>query len=284
MTAEQDRPAAARRVTVRSVQLMKARGEPIPMVTAYDFTAATLADAAGIPLILVGDSLGNVILGHDSTIPVTVDDVVRHTAAVVRGAAHALVIADMPFMSYHIDAQSALANAGRLLQEGGAHAVKLEGGKPVAPVVRRMSDAGIAVMGHIGLTPQSVHRLGGYRVQGRDERTAAALVEDALALEDAGAFAVVLELVPSELAAEITHRLQVPTIGIGAGPHCSGQVQVLHDILGLLPGRKLKHTRRYAELAPVIRDALARYAADVRSGTFPSESESFAAVPPVNGQ
>jgi 3-methyl-2-oxobutanoate hydroxymethyltransferase len=261
-------------MTTHRVQAMKDRGERIPVVTAYDVTQARLADAAGIQVILVGDSLGQVMLGYDSTIPVTVEDMVRHTAAVVRGAPRALVIADMPFMSYQVDAETALRNAGRLLQEGGAQAVKTEGGRPVANIVRRMSEAGIAVMGHIGLTPQSVYRLGGYRVQGRDKGAAEALVEDALALQEAGAFAVVLELIPAELAARITGRLHIPTIGIGAGPHCSGQVQVLHDILGL-HDFKPRHSRRYAELAPAVLGALGRYAQDVREGRFPTEAESF---------
>jgi 3-methyl-2-oxobutanoate hydroxymethyltransferase len=264
-----------RRVTTHRIQQMRDRGEPIPMVTAYDFTSARLADAAGMPMVLVGDSLGQVILGFDSTIPVTVDDMVRHTAAVVRGTSRALVVADMPFMSYQVDAETALRNAGRLLQEGGAQAVKLEGGKPVVGIVRRMADAGIAVMGHIGLTPQSLHKLGGYRVQGRDERAAGALIEDAVAVQDAGAFAIVLELIPAELAEKVTARLHIPTIGIGAGPHCSGQVQVWHDLLGLVPDFKPRHARRYAEVAPIIQQALERYAADVRGGTFPTAEESF---------
>ncbi len=263
-----------RRVTTHRIQAMKDRGEPVPMLTAYDFTSAKLAEAAGIPMILVGDSMGQVILGFDSTIPVTVDDMVRASASVVRGAPKALIVADMPFMSYQVDAETALRNAGRLLQEGGAQAVKLEGGKPVAEIVRRMSEAGIAVMGHIGLTPQSVHRLGGYRVHGRDRQAPEALVDDALAIQDAGAFTIVLELIPVELAKQITERLHIPTIGIGAGPHCSGQVQVLHDILGLHEF-KPKHTRRYADLAPVIQDALIRYAQDVREGRFPADAESF---------
>ncbi len=267
-------PERVRRVTTHRVQQMKDRGELIPMVTAYDYTSARLADAAGIPLVLVGDSLGQVVLGFDSTVPVTVDDMVRHTAAVVRGTQRALIVADMPFMSYQVDAESAICNAGRLLQEGGAQAVKVEGGKPVAHIVRRMSDAGIAVMGHIGLTPQSIHRLGGHRVQGRDTRAANALLEDAHAIEEAGAFAIVLELIPAELAATITDRQHIPTIGIGAGPRCSGQVQVFHDLLGL-SDRKLRHARRYADLAPVVRSALEQYASEVRGGQFPTDAESF---------
>ncbi|MSQ08009.1 MAG: 3-methyl-2-oxobutanoate hydroxymethyltransferase [Dehalococcoidia bacterium] len=272
--AAKQAPEKPRRMTTHRIRAMKDRGEPIPMLTAYDFTAAKLAEAAGIPMILVGDSMGQVVLGYDSTIPVTVDDMVRASASVVRGAPKALIVADMPFMSYQVDAETALRNAGRLLQEGGAQAVKLEGGKPVAGIVGRLSEAGIAVMGHIGLTPQSVHSLGGYRVQGRDSRSADALIGDALAIQDAGAFALVLELIPAELAKRITERLHIPTIGIGAGRHCSGQVQVLHDVLGLHEF-KPRHTRRYADLAPVIHDALSRYAQDVREGRFPADAESF---------
>ena len=266
------------RVTTHELKAMKARGEPIPMVTAYDATAALIVDRAGIPAILVGDSLGQAVLGYDTTIPVGIDDMVRATAAVVRGSEKALVVGDMPFMTYHVqDIPAALRNAARLLQEGGAQAVKLEGGRTVAPVVKALTDAGVAVMGHIGLTPQSLHQLGGYRVQGRSEAAAAALLEDALALQEAGVFAIVLELVPTEVAEGISQRLDVPTIGIGAGPHCDGQIQVIHDVLGMLPDFKPRHARRYAELASVMLDALGRYASDVREGRFPSEAESFPA-------
>ena len=263
------------RITTHRVKAMKARGERIAMVTAYDYTQARIVESAGIPVILVGDSLGNVVLGFDSTIPVTVDDMVRHTAAVVRGAATPLIVTDMPFMSYQVDAETALRNAGRLLQEGGAQAVKLEGGKPIAPIIRRLVEAGVAVMGHVGLTPQSVHQLGGYRVQGKGERAAGQLIEDAVAVEEAGAFAIVLELIPVELAAEITKRLSIPTIGIGAGVHTDGQVQVLHDMLGLVQDFKPRHAGSYANLAPIIEDALKRYADDVRSGEFPTPANSF---------
>lgn len=263
------------RITTHKIQAMKARGERIPMVTAYDYTQARIVEAAGIPIILVGDSLGNVVLGYDSTIPVTVDDMVRHCAAVVRGTQKSLVVVDMPFMSYQVDAETALRNAGRLLQEGGAQAVKLEGGKPVAPIIRRLVDAGIAVMGHIGLTPQSVHQLGGYRVQGKTSRAAGELIEDALAVQNAGAFAIVLELIPVELAAEITRRLDIPTIGIGAGIYTDGQVQVLYDMLGLLLDFKPKHAGTYANLGETAVEALERYAADVQSGSFPTAANSF---------
>ena len=262
-------------ITIRKLAEMKRAGAKIPMVTAYDYTAARIADAAGIPILLVGDSLGMVVLGHDSTIPVTMDDMVRHTQMVRRGAAQALVVADLPFMAYQVDASDALRNAGRLLQDGGAHTVKLEGGVAVAGSVRRIVDAGIPVMGHIGLTPQSVHALGGYRVQGRTKATAQRLLDDARALQDAGAYAIVLECVPAPLARLITQRLDIPTIGIGAGPDCDGQVQVFHDMLGLFADFVPKHTRRYANLADDIGAAFRQYAADVRSGAFPSTAESF---------
>ena len=262
-------------ITIRKLAEMKRAGAKIPMVTAYDYTAARIADAAGIPILLVGDSLGMVVLGHDSTIPVTMDDMVRHTQMVRRGAAQALVVADLPFMAYQVDASDALRNAGRLLQDGDAHTVKLEGGVAVAGSVRRIVDAGIPVMGHIGLTPQSVHALGGYRVQGRTKATAQRLLDDARALQDAGAYAIVLECVPAPLARLITQRLDIPTIGIGAGPDCDGQVQVFHDMLGLFADFVPKHTRRYANLADDIGAAFRQYAADVRSGAFPSAAESF---------
>jgi 3-methyl-2-oxobutanoate hydroxymethyltransferase len=264
-----------RRITTHKIQQMKRRGEPIPMVTAYDYTAARIVDASGIPMILVGDSMGHVVLGHDSTIPVTVDDIVNASAAVVRGTTRPLIVADMPFLSYQIDAETALRNAARLIQEGGAQAVKLEGGKSVAPIVRRLADAGLAVMGHIGLTPQHVNRLGGYRVQGKSEFAANQIIEDAMALQEAGAFAIVLELIPVELAKKITETLDIPTIGIGAGVHCDGQVQVFHDMLGLDPDFRPRHSGNYADLAPIIKDALVRYSDEVRDGTFPTDDQSF---------
>ncbi len=245
------------------------------MVTAYDYTAARIADAAGIPIILVGDSLGMVVLGYDSTIPVTMDDMVRHTRMVSRGSSNALIVADLPFMAYQVDSNEAMRNAGRLMQDGGAHTVKMEGGVAIADTVRRIVDAGVPVMGHIGLTPQSVNALGGYRVQGRTRATARRLLDDAVAVQDAGAYAVVLECVPSQLAKVITERLSIPTIGIGAGPDCDGQVQVFHDMLGLFPDFLPKHARRYATLSDDIAGAFRRYAEDVRSGDFPAEAESF---------
>ena len=261
--------------TIRKLAQMKRDREKIPMVTAYDYTAARIADAAGIPIVLVGDSLGMVVLGYDSTIPVTMDDMVRHTRMVSRGASDALIVADLPFMAYQVDANEAMRNAGRLMQEGGAHTVKMEGGVAIADTVRRIVDAGAPVMGHIGLTPQSVNALGGYRVQGRTRATARRLLDDAVALQDAGAYSVVLECVPSPLARVITERLSIPTIGIGAGPDCDGQVQVFHDMLGLFSDFLPKHARRYATLADDIAAAFRQYADDVRAGDFPAESESF---------
>jgi 3-methyl-2-oxobutanoate hydroxymethyltransferase len=263
------------RVTIREIARMKAKGEKIPMVTAYDYTAARLADAADIPILLVGDSLGMVVLGYDSTIPVTMDDMIHHAKMVVRGSEKALVVADLPFMSYQIDQSQALTNAARLLQEGGAHTVKLEGGESVADTVHRMVQCGIPVMGHIGLTPQSVNAFGGYRVRGRQRQEAVQLMKDAKALEDAGAYAVVLELVPTPLAGLISQRLKIPTIGIGAGPQCDGQVQVLHDMLGMFTDFVPKHAKRFAEVGQSITDALGQYAREVREGTFPTEKESF---------
>lgn len=265
----------AQKVTVRDIAAMKARGEKIPVVTAYDYTAAKLAEEAGIRVLLVGDSLGMVVLGYDSTIPVTMSDMVHHIRAVARGAQRSLIIGDLPFMSYQESASQALRNASRLVQEGGAHSVKLEGGENVAETVSWIVQWGIPVMGHIGLTPQSVNRFGGYRVQGKKKGEAAQLVRDAVALEEAGVFSIVLELVPSALARAITERLSIPTIGIGAGPHCDGQVQVLHDMLGLYTDFVPKHARQYAHLAEAISGAIGHYAADVRDGSFPSGKESF---------
>jgi len=263
------------RVSIRDIAQMKAKGEKIPMVTTYDYTSARLADAAEIPIILVGDSLGMVVLGYDSTIPVTMEDMIHHVKMVARGAQQALVVADMPFMSYQVDQAQALINSARLLQEGGAQTVKLEGGESVAGTVHRIVECGIPVMGHIGLTPQSVNGFGGYRVQGRLRQEAVQLLKDAKALEDAGAYAVVLELVPTALAHLISQRLTIPTIGIGAGPGCDGQVQVLHDMLGLFTDFVPKHAKRYANLGEDIKEAFVRYVKEVRAGEFPTERESF---------
>ena len=263
------------KITVRDIAHMKTKGEKIPMVTAYDYTAARLADQAGIPLLLVGDSLGMVVLGYDSTIQVTMEDVLHHLKAVVRGANNAMVVADLPFMTYQISTEQALTNSARLIQEGGANSVKLEGGERMAATVERIVQCGIPVMGHIGLTPQSINALGGYRVQGRGRRDAARLLQDAQALQEAGAYAVVLELVPTQLAGLISQRLSIPTIGIGAGPECDGQVQVLHDMLGLFTEFVPKHAKQYAKLGESMQEALARYAREVGEGTFPTQKESF---------
>jgi 3-methyl-2-oxobutanoate hydroxymethyltransferase len=260
------------RTTIIEVQKLRERGERIPMVTAYDYTSAQIADRAGVPLILVGDSLGMVVLGHGSTVPVTLDEMLHHIRAVVRGSQRALVIGDLPFLTY-TSAEQAIHSAGRIMQEAGAQAVKLEGGVAVAPTVARLVGLGIPVMGHIGFTPQSVNQIG-TRVQGRAAVDAARLIADALALEAAGAFGIVLELVPAPLARAITARLRIPTIGIGAGAECSGQVQVWHDILGLYTDFLPRHAKRYLNLAELIGEAVASYAAEVREGSFPTAAQS----------
>jgi len=263
------------RVTVSQIRDMKLKGEKIAMLTAYDYVTAKLVDESGIPLILVGDSLGMVVLGYESTIPVTMEEMIHHTKAVVRGAKNALVIGDMPFMTYHLSVSDALRNAARFIQEGGAQAVKLEGGEVVAETVRRIVQCGIPVMGHIGLTPQSVHQLGGFKVQGKSAEAAKKLLKDAKSLEEAGAFAVVLESVPAPLSKIITERLTVPTIGIGAGINCDGQVQVISDILGAFTDFVPRHAKRYAALAETIRNVATSYAAEVKSGAFPTEHQSY---------
>ena len=263
------------RLTIRHVQEMKRRGERIAMLTAYDYTSARLAEAAGISLLLVGDSLGMVMLGYDSTVPVTLEAVMHHARAVVRGTTKALVVGDLPFMTYTISPEQALQNAARLMQEGGVQAVKLEGGQHIAPTVQRLTTCGIPVMGHIGLTPQAVHQLAGYRVQGRSSEAAQHLIRDAQALQEAGAFSVVLELVPTALARVISQTVRIPTIGIGAGQACDGQVQVWHDVLGLFEDFVPKHTKQYATLGATIRAALSQYAEDVQQGRFPTAEHGF---------
>ncbi len=263
------------RVTIRDLSRMKRNGEKIPMITAYDYTSAQLVEQAGIPLILVGDSLGQVVLGYDSTVPVTMDEMVHHIKTVVRGTQRAHVVGDLPFLSYHADVPEAIRNAGRLLKEGGAQSVKLEGGRTQAQTVSRIVESGIPVMGHIGLTPQAVNQLGGYRVQGRSLKDAVRLMEDARALEEAGAYAIVLECVPAQLAQMITERVGVPTIGIGAGAGCDGQVQVFHDMMGLYQDFTPKHARQYAQLGQTIVEATRSYVQDVESEQFPGDSESF---------
>lgn len=262
------------RMTLKKIREAKVAGEKLSMVTAYDYPGAQMAEAAGVDLLLVGDSLGNVVLGYETTIPVDMDTMVHHTKAVTRGNKRALVVADMPFLSYHTSPEEAVKNAGRLLQEGGAQAVKLEGGAEVVPVIRRLIMAGIPVMGHLGFTPQSVHQLGGFLMQGKSAQAAKDLLDDAKALEAAGAFAVVLELVPAEVAAEITGRVAIPTIGIGSGAGCDGQVQVFHDILGLNASFTPRHAKRYAELHEIACRALAEYAAEVRAGIFPGPEQT----------
>jgi 3-methyl-2-oxobutanoate hydroxymethyltransferase len=265
-----------RRVTVRSLLEMKQRGERIVALTAYDYLFARLVDEADVDLILVGDSVGQVFAGHDSTLPVTLEDMIYHTRAVRRAVQHAMLVVDMPFMTFQVSPQETLRNAGRLLKETGAEAVKLEGGDEETAVhVELLVRAGIPVLGHIGLTPQSVHALGGYRVQGRDAVAAEKLKEQAGRLEGVGAFGIVLELVPAAVAAIITKLLAVPTIGIGAGPQVDGQILVLHDALGLNDGFRPKFLRRFAELASASRDGLAAYARAVRAGEYPGPDESF---------
>ncbi len=254
---------------------MKRRGDPIVVVTAYDHPTARLADAAGVEVLLVGDSLGTVVLGYETTLPVTMEDMLHHTRAVTRARTSALVVADMPFMSYQVSAEQAVLNAGRLIQEGGADAVKLEGGERVAEAVQRIVAIGIPVMGHLGLTPQSVLAFGGYKVQARGEADQERLLREAKQLEAAGCFAIVLEGIPQRLGATVTQELSIPTIGIGAGPHCDGQVLVSHDLLGLYLGRTPKFVRRYAELADATRDAFERFLGDVKARRFPSDQESY---------
>jgi 3-methyl-2-oxobutanoate hydroxymethyltransferase len=264
-----DRP-----VSISTFRARKTAGQRIVMVTAYDTPTARLVEQAGVDAVLVGDSVGMTVLGFDSTLPVTLDDMVRHTAAVARGATRALVVADMPFMSFQVSPEDALRNAGRLMADGGAGAVKLEGGAGVAETVRRIVGAGIPVMGHVGLTPQSVHQLGGYKVQAKEAAQAVRLLDDCRALEAAGAFAVVLECIPAELAALASGELEMPTIGIGAGAGCDGEIQVLHDILGLGGDFTPRHARRYAEVGDVIRDAVTAYVEDVRTREFPGEAQT----------
>ncbi len=263
------------RVTVSTFQQMKKKAQKIAVLTAYDFPTARFLDEAGVDCLLVGDSLGMVVLGYDNTLPVTMADMLHHTRAVARGTKRALVVADLPFMSYQASVEDALRNAGRLIQEGGAQAVKLEGGAEMAPTVQRLVQAGIPVMGHVGLTPQSVNAMGGYRVQGKTEAAARRLMEDAVALADAGAFAVVLEMVPQQVAQMVTERCPVPTIGIGAGAGCDGQVLVIHDLLGLYTGHVPKFVKRYADLAAEVQQAVGRYVAEVRDGSFPGPEHSF---------
>jgi 3-methyl-2-oxobutanoate hydroxymethyltransferase len=264
------------RVTITQIKEMKQKGEKIAMLTAYDYSTAKLIDEVGIPLILVGDSLGTVVLGYGSTIPVTMDEMLHHTKAVVRGTTKALVIGDMPFMSYQVSVEDALRNAARFLKEGGAQAVKLEGGEVMAETVKKIVSYGIPVMGHIGLTPQSINQLGGFRAVGKTPEAAVRVLNDAIALDEAGAFAIVLECVPEPLSKLITETVSVPTIGIGAGKYCDGQVLVINDMLGLFTDFVPKHTKQYARLFETIKKATSDYIAEVQAGTFPTAKQSYA--------
>ena len=263
------------RITINQIRDMKQKGEKITMLTAYDYSTAKIVDEVGIPLILVGDSLGMVVLGYESTIPVTMEDMLHHTKAVVRGTKHTMIVGDMPFMTYHISIDDALKNAARFIQEAGAQAIKLEGGVTVAEKVKRIVECGIPVMGHIGLTPQSIHQFGGFKVQGRTPEAAVKMLKDAQALEEAGAFAVVLETVPTPLATLITQKISIPTIGIGAGIGCDGQVQVINDILGSYTDFVPKHAKQDAKLADIMSSAITEYYNEVKAGTFPTAKQSF---------
>ena len=264
-----------RKMTVPEVRSMKEKGEKLVCLTAYDYCFARILDEAGIDLLLVGDSLGSVVQGHDSTLPVTVDDIIYHTRAVTRGRRRALVVSDMPFMTFQLGVDEAKRNAGRLVQEGGAESVKLEGGVTQAATIEALVKMGIPVMGHVGLTPQSVHQFGGYRIQGRGEADARAILDDAMAVEQSGAFAVVLEGIPVQLAREITQRVSIPTIGIGAGVHCDGQILVVHDMLGLFDDFTPKFVKQYADLKHTIGGAVQSYMEEVRTEAFPAEEHTF---------
>jgi len=264
-----------KKVTVNTLVEMKQNNEKITMLTAYDYITSGLIDELGVDIILVGDSLGMVVLGYDTTLPVTMDEMLHHTKAVVRGARRSMIIGDMPFMSYQLSATEAVYNAGRFLKEANAHGIKLEGGSEVAPIVSKIVEAGIPVMGHLGVTPQSVHQLGGYRVQGKETKAAKKMISDAKALEDAGVFAVVLEKIPAELAGRITEIIAVPTIGIGAGSYCDGQVLVTQDMLGMFEKFVPKFVKQYANLSGDIRAAIEKYIKEVKSGEFPGEEHSF---------
>jgi len=265
-----------KKVTIPALHAKKRRGEPITMITAYDYPGALAVDEAGVDLILVGDSLGMVVLGYDSTVPVTMDEMIIHTAAVKRGTQYAHLVGDMPFLSYQADVKDAIRNAGRFLKEGRADSVKLEGGAATAPIVKAIVEAGIAVMGHIGLTPQAVSKLGGYRVQGKTASAAQQLLEDALALQEAGAYALVLETTPGRVSEFVSQQLDIPTIGIGAGAGCDGQVLVFHDLLGYFDRFSPRHNKRYANIRPLIVDAVQQYVNEVHTRAFPAAENSFA--------
>ncbi|MBN1828595.1 MAG: 3-methyl-2-oxobutanoate hydroxymethyltransferase [Deltaproteobacteria bacterium] len=263
------------KINLSVIRDMKSRNEKIAMITAYDYPTAKIVDEAGVDIILVGDSLGMVVLGYDSTLPVTMEDMIHHTKAAVRGTERAMVIVDMPFMSYQVSCEEALQNAGRLMKESGAHGVKLEGGREIADTIRKIVAAGIPVMAHLGLTPQSVHQLGGYKVQGKKEPEAKRMMEDAAIVQEAGAFLLILECVPVKLAFEITASLDIPTVGIGAGVGCDGQVLVLHDMLGFYDRFVPKFVKKYAALSDNVRSAVNQYVKEVKESTFPDDAHSF---------
>lgn len=264
-----------RKITAPQLIEMKNKHEKICCLTAYDWLFASLLDSAGLDLILVGDSVGMVFSGYEKTIPVTLDDMIYHTKAVSRGILHALLITDMPFLSFQVSSEKALLNAGRLIKEGGAEGVKVEGGEPIAESIKKITDVGIPVMGHLGLTPQSINQYGGYRIRGKNQNEVNELKKDAKILEQAGVFAIVLEKIPAELAKEITESLSIPTIGIGAGPHCDGQILVTYDMLGLFEEFRPKFVKQYTKLAKTIREAINQYVIEVRKGTYPSKEESY---------
>lgn len=266
--------ASVKRITVNDIRDMKLRGEKIAVLTAYDYSTAQIIDKCNIPVILIGDSLGMVVLGYENALPVTLDVMIHHSKAVVRGAAHAMIVGDMPFMTYHVSVEDAVRNAGRFVQEAGVQAVKLEGGVVSADKIKRIVDCGIPVMAHIGMTPQSINQFGGHLVQGKKLETAQKLMDDAKAVEQAGAFSVVLECIPLRLAALITKNLSIPTISIGAGPECDGQVLVTNDMLGLSDFTP-KHARQYAKISDIMTQAVLSYQEDVKSGAFPTKENSF---------
>lgn len=267
-----DRPT---KITTQTVVEMKAKGEKISMLTAYDYTMGQIIDQAGIEVILVGDSASNVMAGFDTTVPMTLDHMIYHTSCVVRGVKRALVIADLPFMSYQVTTKEALISAGRMMKEAGAHAIKLEGGRHIVETVRRIVDAGIPVMGHLGLTPQSIYKFGTYKVRATEDQEAEDLIRDAKLLEEAGCFSIVLEKIPAQVAEKVTNELSIPTIGIGAGPSCDGQVLVLHDMLGLNKEFNPRFLRRYADLNSVMTDAVQNYIKDVKNRDFPNKDEQY---------
>jgi len=270
-----ERPETAKRITTQTLQEMKAASVPIAMLTAYDYTSAGILDAAGVDVLLVGDSASNVMAGHETTLPITLDQMIYHAQCVVRGVSHALVVVDLPFGSFQSNSRRALSSAVRIMKESGAHAVKLEGGEGTVPMIKRIVKAGIPVMGHLGLTPQSIYRFGTYRVRAREETEAATLRRDALLLQEAGCFAVVLEKIPADLAEDVSASLSIPAIGIGAGSACDGQVLVTHDALGLTKEFNPRFVRHYANLADAMTEAVSRYISDVRDRRFPSDDESY---------